>query len=342
MLRKNLVTIIFVVGIAIALALFYFGVISYYQEISAQRAILKTTTDKIEKQIKKQTDTPSKLWIAQYAQRQAELDKEIAECKNYYNARDAVLGKWFDGLKLGVNGIPSEGDFKSRYQKEKDILIKLIKDKKIYGVAEDESAPEPVIDEGKDLGFAEPNIKNLAELQKRFWIQKKLFHDMTDSNIAKCEKLGFPAVIAANRATFSYGIPIPFQLTVLIQNNDIPLFVHNILDSRNGREGPALNILIKSMAITRLFEELSNLPEIKEEDKTIAETERSNYKPSSIKLPLSRLTVDGEVLDFNFLSAALSRPGGIEGGAAKGFHPPPAPNAPKKKQPDKSEKDLPD
>jgi hypothetical protein len=299
MLTKNWFKIIVISSTAVAIVIFYFGVISYYKDISKQRRILKENQEKIEKMIANKDAVPSRLWIEQYNKWQAELDSEISKCERYYKDIDKTLGEWFSELTIGKDGVPSEGDFKIRYLAEKSAIIKQLKDKKIYDVSEDVDIKKQSIGEGSDLGFGEPRADNLQKLQKQFWVQQKLFADMIESNVVKYEKLKF-RVSSDPEVAFLFGSVIPFSLTVIIQNKDIPIFIHKILKFQESKKTISFAILIKNICIVRLPEEINNFPEIKELEKTVPETEKNNYKPSSVRLPLSRLSLEGEVLDFNF------------------------------------------
>jgi len=296
MLKKNWLSIVVISAILIAIVIFYFGVINYYQDISKGRKTLIENQGNLEKMRVHRQELPSRLWIEYYNKWRAQLDAETYICKDYYKDIDKTLGKWFPGLTIGKNGLPSESDFKTKYLSEKNVIIELLKDKKLYGVSKDGDNKEQSIEEGKDLGFGEPTADNLQELQKHFWIQQKLFLDMIESNVAKCEKLTFPI----SGTPFSCGSVIPFHLTVLIQNKDIPVFINNILKFQESKKDVSLAILLRNISIFRLKEEINNLPEIKELEKAIPEIEKNSYKPSSIKLPLSRLFLEGEVLDFVF------------------------------------------
>lgn len=289
----------FSVVIILTIVIVYFGLIDYYWDIPKERKILRENEENIEKMISNKYELPSLLWIGRYNKWQTELDAETSACKDYYKDIDRTLGKWFPGLTIGQNGLPSESDFKIKYLSERNAIIKLLKNKKLYGVFKDGDNKEQSIEDGKDLGFDEPTVNNLQKLQKHFWIQQKLFSDIIGSNVTKCEKLTFP-VSNTSQIAFLYRSVIPFHLTVYIQNKDIPIFIYNILKFQENRKDTSFAILLKNISIFRLTEEINNLPEIKELEKAISETEKNSYKLSPIKLPPSRLSLEGEVLDFNF------------------------------------------
>lgn len=299
MLTKNWFKKIIIGSAVVAIVIFYFGVISYYKDISKQRRVLKENQEKIEKMIVNKDAVPSRLWIEKYNKWQTEIDIEISKCKSYYKDIDKTLGKWFQGLTIGKDGVPSESDFKIRYLAEKNAIIKQLRDKKIYDVPGDRDIKKESIGEEGDLGFDEPTVDNLQKLQKQFWVQQKLFADMIDSNVVKCEKLKF-RVSGESEGAFLFGSVIPFYLTVTIQNKDIPIFIHNILKFQENRKTAYFAILIKNIRIFRLSEEINHFPEIKVLEETVSETEKNNFKPPFIKLPLSRLSLEGEILDFNF------------------------------------------
>ncbi|MFH0889179.1 MAG: hypothetical protein V1871_08235 [Planctomycetota bacterium] len=289
----------FSVAIILTIVIVYFSLIDYYQDIPKERKILRENKENIGRMISNQYELPSQLWIERYNKWRAELGAETVVCKDYYKDIDRTLGKWFPGLTVGKNGLVPESDFKIKYLSEKNAIIKLLKNKKLYGIFKERNNKEQSIEDGKDLGFDEPTANNIRKLQKQFWIQQKLFSDIIGSNVAKCEKLTFP-VSNTSQVTFLYGSIITFHLTVFIQNKDIPILVYNILKFQENKKDISFAILLKNISISRLTEEINNLPEIKELERVIPETEKNGYKLSPIKSPLSRLSLEGEVLDFNF------------------------------------------
>jgi len=296
-MKKNLFLALVIVGLLIAAAIFYFGVFTYYQEISSQETTLNTNHEAMDRIMAEKSAQPSREWIAQRQKYIEWLDREISECRNYYMEMDNGLEKWFGDLPRGKDGIPAEGDFRARYFREKDAWIKQLKDKKVYESGEDESA-ESVSDEGKNLGFGEPKADNIQRLQKQFWIQEKLFADMLASKAVKCEKVNFHD--SKKDIKFQYGTMIPFNLTVLIQNKDVPVFVGNILRFPDIKDWAHLPVLIKDISVSRVIDDVNALGEIKRLNKAIPESQKSTYKPEPIKAPLSRLIIEGEVIDFDF------------------------------------------
>jgi hypothetical protein len=297
MLSKIWITIVSVSAILLFSFIFYCGVISYYQDISAERKILMENQKNLEKMMARKKELPSRSRIDSYNKWREELDSEIFSCKEYYKNINGTLLQWFPGLMIGNNGLPSENDFKVRYKAEEKAIIKLLKDKKLYDVSNDKDKNRQSIEWEMNFGFSEPSLGNLRDLQKHFWIQQKLFSDMSESNVARCERLSFP-VSSTPYVNFPYGNIIPFNLTIIIQHKDIPIFISNVLKVQNKNKFFA--ILIKNISILRLAGEINNLPEIKELRENIPETEKSSYKPSLIKLPLSKLLIDGDVLCFDF------------------------------------------
>ncbi|MEW6026801.1 MAG: hypothetical protein AB1599_05880 [Planctomycetota bacterium] len=298
-MKKNWFILVMAGAIIASLVIFYLGVISYYSRISEETNQLNGYKDRIEKIMTKKGEVPSQKWVAAYEARQKELDSEIAGCRNYYAGIDKTLEKWFPGLAIDKNDMPSVGDFKARYLSEKDVMIRQLKAKKLYGAADEETGEEKKSDEGKDLGFGEPSADNLRKLQKQFWIQKSLFTSIMESGVAKCERLEFPGTSPSRPVSFSYGTLIPFNLTVCIQNKDIPGFIYNMMKFRGDKDASALCILFRNVSVTRLPDEIRNISEAIEE-KPQLEKNRETYKPEPARLPLSRLSIEGEALDFDF------------------------------------------
>ncbi|MBI5779931.1 MAG: hypothetical protein HZA49_10840 [Planctomycetes bacterium] len=301
-MKKNLFVFAVAGAVIAAIVVFYFGVISYYSQISGQADQLKVYKEDIEKIMAKKGEVPSQKWVEAYEARQKELDSEIAGCRNYYIEIDKTLEKWFPGLKIDKNEMPAVGDFKATYLSEKDVTIRQLKAKKLYGASEEESGEENKAEEGKDLGFGEPTADNLKKLQKQFWIQKALFNSIMESNVVKCEKLEFPDINQSKAASFTYGVLIPFNLTVAIQNKDIPGFVHNTMKFRNDKDASSICVLFKNISIARIPDEIKNIPE-NIEAKPVPDKNRDTYKPEQVRLPLSKLVIEGEALDFDFALA---------------------------------------
>ncbi|MDI6786972.1 MAG: hypothetical protein QME51_01200, partial [Planctomycetota bacterium] len=181
---------------------------------------------------------------------------------------------------------------------EKNNLIKQLKDKKMYGVSEGESEISGTKDE--DLGFAEPTDDNLRRLQKQFWIQEAFFWTMLNSEVARCEQLVFPTPPQTKTVSFTYGSVIPFSLKVSISSQNLPVFANNLLGLYK-REITPLFLIINAISITRILDEIKNLPVVINE-KPVLEKDKDNYKPLPIKEPRIRLEITGEVLDFYFPS----------------------------------------
>lgn len=301
-MKKNWFIFVVAGAIIAAIAIFYFGVISYYSQISGQTDQLKGYNEDIEKIMAKKGEVPSLKWVGAYEARQKELDTEITGCRHYYIEIDKTLERWFPGLKIDKNDMPSVGDFKATYLSEKDVLIKQLKAKKLYGTSEEEMGEEKKSDEGKDLGFGEPTADNLKKLQKQFWIQKVLFTSIMESNVVKCERLEFPDINQSKAVSFTYGSFIPFNLAVSIQNKDLTGFVHNVMKFRNDKDAFSLCILFRNVSIARISDEIKNIPENIEANPE-PEKNKDAYKPEQVRLPPSKLVIEGEVLDFDLSTA---------------------------------------
>lgn len=297
-MKKNWFVLIVAVAVLVAIVIFYFGVISYYQEISEQTDQLKEYQEKIERIMAKKDEVPSQKWIEQYEARQKELDNEIASGKKYYMEIDKSLEKWFPGLKIEKE-MPSVGDFKTMYLDKKDAKIKELKAKKLYGIAEGDIGEEKPAEDGKDLGFGEPAADNLKKLQKQFWIQEALFASMMESNVVKCERLEFHDSNPSRPVSFSCGAYIPFSMTVCIQNKDVSGFIYNVMKFRNNKDTPSICVLVRNVALTRISDEIKNIPE-RMDKKQVPDKDRDTYKSEPVRLPLSRLSFEGDVLDFDF------------------------------------------
>lgn len=296
-MKKNWFILIVAAAVLIAVVIFYFGVISYYQQISQQTDQLKKSQEKIELIMTKKDNVPSQKWIEQYEARQKELDNEIASGKKYYLEIDKSLERWFPGLKIEKE-LPSVGDFKTMYLDKKDAKVKELKAKKLYGLAEGETGEEKPAEDGKDLGFGEPAADNLKKLQKQFWIQEALFASMMESNVVKCERLEFHDSNPSRPISFSYGSYIPFSLTVCIQNKDVPGFIYNVMKFRSGKDTSSICVLVRNVSLTRISDEIKNIPE-RMDEKQVPDKDRDTYKPEPARLPLSRLSFEGDVLDFD-------------------------------------------
>ena len=297
-MKKNWFILIVAVTVLVAIVIFYFGVISYYQEISQQTDQLKEYKEKIERIMAKKDEVPSQKWIEQYEARQKELDNEIASGKKYYMEIDKSLEKWFPELKI-EKAMPSADNFKTMYLDKKDAKIKELKAKKLYGVSDDETGEEKKMEEGKDLGFGEPAADNIKKLQKQFWIQEALFASMMESNVVKCERLEFHDSNPSRPVSFSYGSYIPFNLTVCIQNKDVPGFIYNVMKFRSDKNTPSICVLVRNVSLTRISDEIKNIPE-RTDKQQVPHKDKDTYKPESVRLPLSRLSFEGDVLDFDF------------------------------------------
>jgi len=296
-MKKNWFILAVAVAVLIAIAIFYLGVISYYQEISQQKDQLKVYQDKLEQIMTKKDNVPSQKWIEQYEARQKDLDSEIANGKKYYMEIDKTLEKWFPGLKIDKE-MPSVGDFKTMYLDKKDAKIKELKAKKLYGFIEDEIGDERPAQDGKDLGFGEPTADNLKKLQKQFWIQDALFTSMMESNVVNCEKLEFHDNNPSRPISFSYGSYIPFNVTVCIQNKDVPAFIYNVMKFRNDKDASSICVQIRNVSLARISEEINKIPE-RMDRKQVPDKDKDTYKPEPFRLPLSRLSIEGDVLDFD-------------------------------------------
>ncbi|HLD36393.1 MAG TPA: hypothetical protein VJC37_06695 [Planctomycetota bacterium] len=307
-MKKNWFVVIVAITVLVAIVIFYFGVISYDQEIAQQTDQLKEYQEKIERIMDKKNEVPSQKWIELYQARQKELDNEIANGKKYYMDIDKSLEKWFPGLRIEKE-MPSVGDFKTMYLDKKDAQIKELKAKKLYGFIEGEIGEEKRAEEGRDLGFGEPAADNLKKLQKQFWIQESLFASMMESNVVKCERLEFPENNSSWPISFSYGSYIPFKVTVCIQNKDVPGFIYNVMKFRGDKDAPSICVQVRNVSLARISDEINNIPEIMDK-KQVPEKDKEAYKPESFRLPLSRLSLEGYVLDFDL---SLTMPGVKEG-----------------------------
>jgi len=295
LLKKNWIVAGAIIIFLISIAFFYLGVFVYYTDKVEQENVLAENQSRIDGKLVKPKSVASIKWLEQMGKRQQELSDEITNSKKYYRDRDQLLEKWFTGLVIGRDGLPSEGNFQVRYLAEKNALIRQLKDNKIIGSITEENTGESYKDEGKDLGFGEPKLDNLQKLQKRFWIQQELVADMLISNVSKCEKIVFPVSNNPAAATFQFGTLIRFNVTVLIANKDIPVFIKNILESHSPL---FLNAQLKDIIISRVTDEIIRLPEIIELGKRNPASERAGFKTPELKIPLSRLFLEGEVLDF--------------------------------------------
>lgn len=293
-MKSNLFTVLIAIVVLAALAIFYFGVVSYYQNVSSQKVQLSENKDRIARLIAKKDDVPSQKWIELYESRQKELDGEIVRVKEYYMGMDKSLEKWFPALKVS-NGAPSFGDFKTMYLDKKTAKIKELKAKKIYVSFDEDARDSRRAEEGRDLGFGEPTEANIGKLQKHFWIQEFLFSAMLDSGVIRCDMIEFPD----KPASFTYGSYIPFVLTVRLQNKNVPSFMYNLMRVRNAGGDIAVALMIKSVSLTRISEEIEGHPEWMD-IKNIPEKDRDSYKPEVINPPISRLYIEGDVLDFDF------------------------------------------
>lgn len=299
-----------VIAIAIV-ALFYAGVWDYYNEISALKAKLAQKEKDIDK-LAKNPDTKSTRAVVRIKEYQSALDTETNSCKGYYKTKGELLSRWFPGMAVKPDGIPEAGDFKAKYVDEKNGLIRALKERKIKIGAITKGDEEP-ISEDIQLGFSEPTADNIKMVQKQFWLQQMLVNAMIESDVVHCEKISFtiknPAPGGGAKSGTSpnnpfagmrkipgdIGTAIPFELHIRLANKNAPAFVYNIL--RNAKDSFLMDI--RKIELVRVMDEITAYPEIKTPDKQPLGTEKESYKPPALAIPLIKLVIEGEALDFD-------------------------------------------
>ncbi|MEK7449096.1 MAG: hypothetical protein AAB019_06390 [Planctomycetota bacterium] len=254
---------------------------------------------RLDRYIKRGHAVPTPDWLRQYADWKTKAQEEEKKCLDYYKQSDAKLEQWFTGLKIKAPAaLPDEGDFKTHY----DAALKTQIDELKKHNLEITDMPED-----KALGFEEPTPANFKILQKRYWLQEKLFQAMVHSGVRRCNKINFNK--KSSEIPAGLGVYIPFEIKVSLPGEAVAKFIYQILasgyESENqplqsspGGTGQNIIMTIKSIELSRPADEVSNYPEKIEETRYLDEKDNLTL-PSLTGNPLVQLVINGSALDFD-------------------------------------------
>ena len=279
--------------VIIAMVLFFvFFIRSYWVKISDERELIgreKMTLDMIEKT---RSNNPTDPKIRAFLDYKQKLEKEYQQCFAYYKEIDKTIEKWFDSVILDRAGNPTEDSFVPAYNNAKNKLInESLKDHNISVVKENGEEVTETANREEVLGFVASTDKaQYKEIQKRFWIQKKLIDALisTGIEVRKCGQINIKKALEPLKIPDNLGIMIPFEITVYLPYKNVDRLFASIIGNSKG--GPFL--IIQHTKITRVSKQGEQVKEV-----TVMLSEKEQWKPMQ-DMPLVKVFIAGSALDF--------------------------------------------
>ncbi|MBI5368137.1 MAG: hypothetical protein HZA54_13960 [Planctomycetes bacterium] len=259
---------------------------------------------------------PTEAFAKAYREHKDAIAKQRDEVKLFYRDNgDSRLETWFEELrgKVSAGQQPTLGDFVPQYKDSTDKLVKYLEGAGIQVGPRKGKFDTASGDGGFELKVRDVNENNMKQLQKHFWIQKRLADVLVASRVQIFERIEFrdttptgpaapspgaggdplgPRTVLPNALVRDLGQAIPFELTVHLLHSDVPKLLSNLLKFEKSFP---LMVRVRAFKVRKT----QTPPEEKKINVPVEEMEKPGHKPADAEPIAVTVVIVGEALDFN-------------------------------------------
>ncbi|MBI3097917.1 MAG: hypothetical protein HYY93_06665 [Planctomycetes bacterium] len=279
-------------------------------------------------------DIPGDRWCKSAEEYETAAKTEYSSCLKFYREADKRLERWFEKLDTQPEGLPSQGDLKTELATGINGLKTMLQGASIEvgypkAAATGFGAASGGSEEQGGFVLEDPTADSKTDMKtmmKHFWIQKHIAETARAAKVVRLEKITFPppkiesggagttpeqARLEAIGLPHNLGIYFQFRVELLSKNEDVPVFLARLFEYD---PKTSYCLRIRDWTITQTKEALAALPDRKSVD--VPETDKDTWTPPPTPVQTIRLSVTGDVLDFEIKDTEWKGDAGSDGVAA--------------------------